>query len=310
MKAGFLAVLCLIAAPAGAYAFGSSSRGGASAQFLELGAGARGIAMGEAYSAVVADATALYWNPAALTRIKRRSVAVMHAPHVNNSYFDYAAYGQRLGGRAAFGASVQYFSAGGLDQTEAAGDDIGGLSPYDLAGTLGFAYEMEGVLDGYSAGLGAKFIQSRIVNSAQTGAVDAGVLSPALLDGRLKLAFTLTNLGGALRFDRADEPLPLAMRLGGVYRFGERLLVASDLGLPRNDRPFLALGGEYRVLGPGAWSFAGRAGFNSRTIGSIDGFTGASVGVGIGFDACEMDYAFVPLGGVGQAHLLSLTYGF
>lgn len=306
----FLLAAFLLAAPAGALAFGSASRGGASAQFLELGAGARGISMGEAYTAVVADATALHWNPAALTRIKRRSVAVMHSPYVNNSYFDYAAYGQRLGGRAAFGASVQYFSAGVIDQTDAAGNDLGGLSPYDLAGTLGFAYELDGVFDGYSAGLGAKFIQSRIVNTAQTGAVDAGMLSPALLNDRLKFAVTMTNLGGALRFDRADEPLPFSLKLGGVYRVGERLLVASDLGLPRNDRPFLALGTEYRVRGTGAWSFAGRAGFNSRTIGSVDGFTGASVGLGVGFDGCAMDYAFVPLGAVGQAHQVSLTFGF
>lgn len=310
MKALLLAALGVLAAPAGAASFGSSARGATSAQFLELGAGARAISMGEAHSAVAADATALYWNPAALTQIKRRSVAFMHAPYVNTSYFDYAAYGQRLGERAAVGASLQYFSAGGIAQTDASGTDLGGIAPYDLAASLGFAYKLDGVLDGYSAGLGAKFIQSRIVHTAQTGAVDAGVLSPALLDDRLKLAFTMTNLGGTLRFDQADEPLPFALKFGGVYRIGERLLVASDLGLPGNDRPFLALGTEYRVRGTGAWSFAGRAGFNSRTIGSVDGFTGVSLGLGIGFDACAMDYAFVPLGGVGQAHHLSLTYSF
>ncbi|MDD5304827.1 MAG: PorV/PorQ family protein [Elusimicrobia bacterium] len=310
MKISLLAVFCLFAAPAGARSFGSSARGATSAQFLEFGAGARAISMGDAYSAVASDATALYWNPAALTQIKRRSVALMHAPYVNTSYFDYAAYGQRLGERAAIGASIQYFSAGGIDQTDASGADIGGIAPYDLAASLGFAYKLEGVLDGYSAGLGAKFIQSRIVHTAQTGAVDAGILSPALFDDRLKLALTMANLGGTLRYDQAAEPLPFAMKFGGVYRAGERLLVAADLGLPRGDRPFLALGTEYRVRGTGAWSFAGRAGFNSRTIGSIDGFTGVSMGLGVGFDACAMDYAFVPLGGVGQAHHLSLTYSF
>lgn len=310
MRVWLLAVLCLVAARAGAAGFGASARGSTSAQFLGLAAGARAISMGEAYSAVAGDATALYWNPAGLTMIKRRSAAIMHAPYVNASHFDYAAYGQRFGERAAFGASVQYFSAGAIVQTDAAGVDTGAVAPYDLAAALGFAYRLEGALDGYSAGLAAKLVQSRIVNTARTGAVDAGILSPSLLDDRLKLAVTMANLGGDLRFDRESEPLPFLMRFGGVYRAGERILVAADLGLPRNDRPFFALGTEYRVRGGGSWSYAGRAGFNSRTVGSVDGFTGVSMGVGVGFDSCAMDYAFVPLGGLGQAHHLSLTFSF
>ncbi|MCR4296542.1 MAG: PorV/PorQ family protein [Elusimicrobia bacterium] len=310
MRIFFFAVLCLMGAPAAAAGFGASSRGSTAAQFLELGAGARAIAMGEAHSAVADDATALYWNPAALTRIERRSVAVMHAPYLNTSYFDYAAYGQRLGKRAAFGASVRYFSAGRIAQTDEAGNDAGGLSPYDLALSLGFAYELTGALDGYSAGVGAKLIQSRIVGTARTGAVDAGLLSPALLDGRLRLGLTMSNLGGTLRYDREAQPLPFGAKLGGAYRAAENLLLSADLGVPGNDRPFAALGAEYRVRAAGAWSFAGRAGFNSRTIGSVDGFTGASVGAGIGFGLCAMDYAFLPLGATGQAHRLSLSYSF
>jgi hypothetical protein len=304
------AVLCLFAAPAGAAVFGASGRGTTAAPLLEFGVGARAIAMGEAYSAAADDSTALYWNPAALTQIKTLSVTLMHAPALNASYFDAAYYGQRLGERAAFGAGVQYFSAGGIAQTDAAGNDAGSLAPYDLAATLGFAYKPSGLLDGYSAGLGVKLIRSRIVDTAETGAVDAGILTPAFRDKRLKFALTLTNLGGKLRYDQAAEPLPLAARLGGVYQAAERLLVSADLGLPVNDRPYIALGTEYRVRGTGAWSFAGRAGFNSQSVGSIDGFTGLSVGVGIGLNACSVDYAFIPLGGAGQAHRLSLTYGF
>jgi len=50
--------------------FNANAKGTATAQFLKLGVGARADGMGGAYSAVADEATALYWNPAALTRIR------------------------------------------------------------------------------------------------------------------------------------------------------------------------------------------------------------------------------------------------
>ncbi len=58
-------------------------------EFLNIGAGARGLAMGSAQVASVQDATAGYWNPAGLTGVKDHpNIGLMHA-----SYFgDIAKY--------------------------------------------------------------------------------------------------------------------------------------------------------------------------------------------------------------------------
>lgn len=51
-------------------------------EFLNIGAGARGLAMGSAQVASIADGTAGYWNPAGLTAIKDHpQVNLMHAEY-------------------------------------------------------------------------------------------------------------------------------------------------------------------------------------------------------------------------------------
>jgi hypothetical protein len=310
----FLALILLLAAPAGAANFTSSARGTTTAQFLELGVGARAVAMGEAYSAVADDASAMYWNPAALTNIRKRSATQMHAAYIGSSYFDYSAYGQNLGSKGAFGAGLQYFSAGGITQTDATGTDVGSINPYDLAISLGYAYKLEGSVlqpvNGFSIGLAGKFIQSRILTTAQTEAADFGVLSPPYFNERLQMAFTATNLGGTMKFDADKENLPLTLKLGSSYKITDHWLTALDVSFPRNDNPYGALGTEYQLVTSGSWKMSGRTGFNSQTIGSVDGFTGVSFGFGIGNSLLAMDYAFVPLGGIGQSNRISLTCTF
>lgn len=62
-------------------------------EFLNIGAGARGLAMGSAQVASVADGTAGYWNPAGLTAVKDHgNVNVMHAEYFAGiGKYDYAS---------------------------------------------------------------------------------------------------------------------------------------------------------------------------------------------------------------------------
>lgn len=54
-------------------------------EFLNIGAGARGLAMGGAQVGVTDDATASYWNPAGLTAVQTYpSVSLMHASYFSN----------------------------------------------------------------------------------------------------------------------------------------------------------------------------------------------------------------------------------
>jgi hypothetical protein len=62
-------------------------------EFLNIGAGARGLAMGGAQIATVSDATAGYWNPAGLVGVKDHpNLSLMHAEYFAGiAKYDYAA---------------------------------------------------------------------------------------------------------------------------------------------------------------------------------------------------------------------------
>ncbi|MGF1670446.1 MAG: PorV/PorQ family protein [Balneolaceae bacterium] len=72
----FIVLISLIAVPAYSQNFVNAKFGG---DFLSVGAGARALGMGSAYSAIAADVTAAYWNPAGLADVESIDIAYMHS---------------------------------------------------------------------------------------------------------------------------------------------------------------------------------------------------------------------------------------
>jgi hypothetical protein len=292
--------LLLAALGAEAANFGSSAVGTTAAGFLDLGAGARAVGMGGAYSAAADEATALYWNPAAMTQVQSRSVTLMHAAYIASSFYDYGSYVQNTGKYGAFGVGLQYFSFGSVNETDENFNSIGTVTPYDLAASAGYAYKFG---TGFALGLAGKFIQSKLADTAQTEAADFGMLSPRFLDGRLRLAVTAQNLGGVLKYDQVAEPLPMAFKAGASFFITPKWLAALDAGAPKGGSPYVNAGTEYFLAAGEAWWFAGRAGFSSQD-------DSPSAGIGVGCKGMSVDYAFVPYNYLGDVHRISLTFNF
>jgi hypothetical protein len=60
--------------------------------FLKIGVGAKAVGLGEAFTAVADDPSALFWNPAGITNLPRREAYVSHTEWVADIGYDYAAY--------------------------------------------------------------------------------------------------------------------------------------------------------------------------------------------------------------------------
>ncbi|MEO6705356.1 MAG: PorV/PorQ family protein [Ginsengibacter sp.] len=89
-------------------------------EFLNIGAGARGLGMGAAQVASVSDGTAGYWNPAALTGVKDfPSISLMHASYFDNiGKYDYASVAIPVNdNRRTLGLSVLRFAVDDIPNT-------------------------------------------------------------------------------------------------------------------------------------------------------------------------------------------------
>jgi hypothetical protein len=260
--------------------------------------------MGEAYSAVTGDATALYWNPAGLSRVEASAAALMHAPYLASTYYDYAAYARRLG-RSTLALGVQYFSAGSIAETDPNNANLGSYSPYDLALSVGYAYRLSD--DGYALGVAGKFIQSKILDTASTAAVDFGLQTRPYWD-RLRLALAVANLGGKMKFEQESDSLPLLLRYGSSLKLTDHWLASFDLVSPKDNAAYAALGTEYAWQARDGLALAGRLGYNSRTAGDVSGVTGVTLGFGLGWRQFGFDYAFLPYGSLGMTQRISLNF--
>jgi hypothetical protein len=89
-------------------------------EFLNIGAGARGLAMGNAQVASVKDGTSGYWNPAGLVNVKEfPELNLMHAEYFAGiGKYDYGSLAIPMkGGKRTFGISVLRFAVDDIPNT-------------------------------------------------------------------------------------------------------------------------------------------------------------------------------------------------
>jgi len=89
-------------------------------EFLNIGAGARGLGMGAANAASVSDGTAGYWNPAALVGVQNfPTVNLMHASYFDNiGKYDYASFAiPENDNKRVIGLSVLRFAVDDIPNT-------------------------------------------------------------------------------------------------------------------------------------------------------------------------------------------------
>lgn len=323
----------------------SPQTGTTAADFLQIGAGARSLGMGEAYSAVAEGPDAVYWNPAGLGRMTRSEATYSRTELPAGVHHDFLALGvpsSLLGGTIAVG--VTRLSQDKLALVNASNQNQGTFAPHSEVYALSYGRDFtrneaaetsrdylrgnwniphadkpfnddpEPWTGEIAFGFSAKAVHESLgTRSASAFAFDGGgTFRPADLH-ELILAGAVRNVGTRMRFISESEPLPGELAASAAYdaRSGEwRLLPALEIEAPYAGAVYGKLGFEAsRPVGDGMRA-AARIGYNSRTTSGLGVLSGLTAGVGLGAGSFSFDAAFQPMAVLGQSLRVGIDWKF
>jgi len=324
-----MGLAALTVAPLGAQQQDNTGFGTTAGEFLMFGAGARGAALGGAYSALTTDVAALYYNPAGLAQMPRPAVMVSTYSYVASTRYSWVGIGLPMsGGSRAVGLSVGSF--GFSDQPVYTLEDPEGTGEtYSVSESFLAATYSQNFSDRFSAGFTAKMLTDHLGSTSATGfALDFGTNFHAMIGERpIRAAFVIQNLGTNLRHDGSaletgitrapplgtvDIPqeiqpvrlrtsswgLPVQFRVGvslEVFNQGmNRVSVLGEFNQPVNNKPGAGAGLEWALnnVGNSGFSLAARGSYTLQPDNNLGPPRDASGNPVVGFETTQSSSNF------------------
>lgn len=313
------------------------------APFVKIGEGARASGMGEAFTAVADDSTAVFWNPAGLAQVNVVEAQFSHNQWLGDFRQEYFGLTAPYGGTWALAYSL--LDLGDFSSVNSANVSQGHtfqVNDQVLMAGFGRGYFNESVLVGASA----KVIKEDLGDGVggRAASLDVGMMAiPIWENPRLSFGAVVENMGSEL----AGFALPLTVR-GGValrktglifpapsagsadavdpiaaegrktsrypWQFMEgvddSLTLAADFAIPTQGRVEVHGGVEYWIA-----VVALRVGYRYRfPRNELGGPSGMTLGMGLrgrGFQFdYGFDYSFAPYGDLGDASRFSVMISF
>lgn len=295
-------------------AFGQKGQDGTESN-LSMGFGARAFSMGQAFTAIADDPTAVFWNPAGLEHVFQQSVTMFHMSLYEGSIYDFMGYAYPTLNLGTFGFAVARVGIDGIKRSDITGFVYDNTFSWDeYQGFFSYAKKLPWDL---TSGLTVRVVRRAFNNIPDEGdligtgvGMDLGLLfkpdffsSAVLRDWSFGL--NIRNLfKPQIKEGQVIDDLPLGVRFGLarkiLFNAGNQLHFAFDLDYSQNRDMYFHFGAEYRFMSIGML----RAGF--------DGFN-PTFGAGIKYSVFQIDYAFGNpsySGVLSPLHRFSLSFNF
>ncbi len=307
MKRIAILTTSMLALPSMELAAGFAKVGTFGGQTLKIGVSARGTAMGSAFTGLVDDATAVFWNPGGLVNVKGNEVSLNHvvwAADTNLSTAILAFNPRSIPGTFAFSVRSFWMDP---ELVRTAYNPEGTGETFD-AGTTTFGLSYARFFtDKFSAGVTLNYLHMGLAETAvNSAAMDFGIMYRIGIKD-LKLGMTIQNLGGKFTFDERESKLPVLFKVGASFNVfkneHQRLTPSLEFQHPSDNLERANAGIEYALNN----MFFARAGYhiNYDTDGLAFGF-GAGLPTGEE-TAIKADYSAVDMDALGYVHRFTIT---
>jgi len=279
-----------------------SSNSSTAFPILSVGLGARAIGMGESFTAVADDPSALYYNPAGLSQVRQPEIAIAHNLFLTDGFYDNAEGIYPLGTAGTMGFGARYLNYGSIDRRDNFGNLLGTYAPFDISAEGAFGFRVDRDL---SLGFGTQWINQNIAGSVQAGLLwNAGVLFKP--QDRFSLGLDFKNLG----VETGGNNLPAEVLWGAAFRLP---LFPRDV-----HSLLLSGGGDLALVGPNRLNAGFEYGFQKAYFlrggyvlvlqdNQLDGLQGLDFGAGVRLGEFQVDYSFSFEGSFGNIQRFSLS---
>jgi len=266
--------------------------GGTVSNLSSGGIGSRALGVGNAFTALADDPSAVFWNPAGLEYVSQQSLMLFHMTVFEGTLYDFIGYSYPTLSLGSFGAGIGRIGTGGVDQRDIYNNPQGTAAyeeyqfflsyakrlPWDV--TLGTTIKAvrrgwsniysEGNLSDVGVGLDLglmyrpEYFSSVLLRDWSVGLNLQNIVPPKLNEGL------------------ASDDLPLSVKAGLMRRIplpGSVLNLLMDTDITRNRDLRLHFGAEYRY----------------GTLGNLRlGFdpSGLTYGAGTQYSIFQVDYGF------------------
>jgi flagellar motor protein MotB len=267
--------------------------------WLRMGVGAKAMAMGGAQTTVAEDATAAYWNPAALVGLHKFEASLMYTAGMKaERNYNYVSAAMRLDRIGSF--SLSWLNAGitGIPMRTGNTENPDGI--FDVASNA-FQLSYARKLAQIAFGISAKYLQEDLADNDGYG-IDAGVLIP--LYDEFFVGAMIRDLDGQHGGDR----LPYEWRTGVGVLPWKTVTLTADFVKVKETEATACVGGAFNFDISDKSSFYLAAGMNDM-LRETRGFT---AGLGFNFANWAIQYAYVtePQEFLDQNHRLSVNFYF
>ncbi len=271
---------------------------GGTESVFSIGAGARAMGLGNAYTALAEDATAVYYNPAGLPFLSSQQISFLHTVLFAGTVYDFASYVYPHSDIGGFGIAAMRIGTDDIGRRDRI-TDLGRFSASQMQFLISFGRRID---EHFAAGATLKLAHHSIDDYSAYG-YGLDVAGRALLTEKLRAGFLFQDMIGArMRMATFRERTPFTFRTGLAFETGIEdspfTGVASlDLDKPEKRNVKLRAGLEVRHTS----GLALRGGYDR------DNFT---LGMGLIYQQLTFDYAYKFIDNLGDSHRFSLSFSF